>query len=94
MTAKRYAAQIVFTQADEHRWVGKLLNPNAIDTHYGTKAGRIRCVIEEGDTGRCDMMVQGGHVGGRRYSTHDNLTEAQEAAIRWAGRRFKIVVEK
>lgn len=86
---KRHAAQIVFVQTREHKWVGRLLNADAIDVHYGKPSG-MHCYIVEHDDGRCDLMTQGSQVGSRRYSVHDNVTAAQEAAIRWCGRRFKV----
>ena len=86
----RHAAQIVFVQVTDHKWTGHLLNSNAVDIHYG-KPSTMRCVItEEVDGGHAYLMTQGSQVGGRRYSIHDNVTAAQEAAIRWCGRRFKV----
>ena len=91
---KKYAAQIVFLQSRkrENVWNGRLLNQNAIDVHYGVPSSML-CRIEELASGECYLMTQGSQVGSRRYSTHGSLTAAQEAAIRWAGRRFKVVVE-
>jgi hypothetical protein len=46
--------------------------------------------IEERRDGWCHVTMQGGHKSGRRYALHPNITEAQEAGIRWAARRFRI----
>lgn len=41
---------------------------------------------------RFHLTTQGGHVGSRRHRTFASLTEAQEAAIKWAARRFYVEV--
>jgi|KBSSwiStaDraftv2_1062776.scaffolds.fasta_scaffold369123_3 hypothetical protein len=96
----RYAAQIVFLQVSERKWRGNLLNrEQAIDTAY---AGRgqdgsnpvMRCIItQDADGDWCELMTQGEAVGSRRYSRHPSVSAAQNAAIKWCGRRFKIEVQ-
>lgn len=43
-------------------------------------------------THRYHLVTQGAHVGSRRYRTFRTLAEAQEAAIKWAARRFYVEV--
>ena len=92
-----YPAQIVFLQGeriDQARWTGRLLRPSAcIDVETGkpvTCTPRFDITVEA-STGHAQVTMQGGKdKGGRRYASHPNLTAAQEAGIRWAGRRFRI----
>ena len=96
-----YPAQIVFVESDRgHRWVGRLLRPDlALDTQTGRPvalgASRpLYLVVEDPQTGRCVVTMQGGARGGRRYRTYQSVTEAQIAGIRWAGRRFRVSAER
>ncbi len=95
MTTKTsYPAQIVFLEDNRGgKWKGRLLNPkSAIDTQTGGPVqGRPFFNIEEAGSG-FDVVMQGGSRHGRRYAWHKTLTTAQEAGIRWAGRRFRIPV--
>lgn len=50
-------------------------------------------IVENPETGRCVVTMQGGHRSGRRYASYASVTEAQKAGIRWAGRRFRVPVE-
>ena len=96
-TTRTYPAQIVFFEVENvlgpRRWRGRLLRPSScIDIETGRP---VRCVpifnIEEDpQTGRCAVTIQGGDRGGRRYTSHPNVTLAQKAGIRWAGRRFRV----
>jgi hypothetical protein len=89
---KLYPAQIVYqTNERGDRWVGRLLNPKAIDTQTGARAeSEARFVIEERPDGRCTTQSTGGIRGGERYNNYASLREAQIAGIRWAARRFKV----
>ncbi len=92
---KTIGAQIVFVESDAgHRWTGRLLNARAcIDSAHGKPVtGRPRFDIVEGANGSFVVTMQGGHRGGRRYTSYPSLTEAQVAGIRWAARRFRIEV--
>jgi hypothetical protein len=99
---KTYPAQIVFLQVENadlggsRRWRGRLLRPSgAIDTETGRPVTWTPIFdLEEGRDGKVHVTMQGGpDKGGRRYASHPNVTEAQKAGIRWAGRRFRIPVE-
>lgn len=91
-----HPAQIVFVEDDRGgRWRGRLLNRVAcIDTQHHDRSvgGTSRFDIEEGRDGRFYATMQGRDKGGRRYRRYDTLDAAQKAAIRWAGRRFRIPV--
>jgi len=92
-----YPAQIVFIEADRGGyWSGRLLNQRAcVDTqkHNRPAAGECFYNIKEGHDGRFYATFQGRDRHGRRYRTFDTLNEAQKHAIRWAGQRFRILVE-
>ena len=92
-----HPAQIVFTEGERiegsRRWQGRLLCPSAsIDTETGKPVTWTPIFdIEERRDGLCHVTIQGGpDKGGRRYATHPNITAAQKAGTRWAGRRFRI----
>lgn len=91
-----YPAQIVFFEVENvlgpRRWRGRLLRPSAaLDTQTGKLVtGTPFFNIEERADGKCHVVMQGGHKGGRRYALHPNVTAAQKAGIRWASRRFRI----
>lgn len=116
LTTRRAGAQITFRQDDrllnrdgsprDGRWVGTLLNPDAIDVWSGQRVGQpstiaraYLCTI----TGpsiltpdapqRYTLTTQGSHTSSRRHRTFHSLTEAQEAAIKWAARRFFVEYE-
>lgn len=98
MTARAdYPAQIAFVESDRgHRWVGRLLRPDlAVDLQTGRPVAQaasrpLARVEEDPETGRCVLTLQGGAAGGRRYRSFPSVAEAQVAAVRWAGRRFRI----
>jgi len=87
-----------------HTWVAHLNSSNvAIDQessrHGSTLCGvdpRFQCRITsrqhsflpEADGHHFQLVVQGAGPGGRRYSHFSTLTAAQEAAIKWAARRY------
>lgn len=92
-----HPAQIVFTEVEDvlgpRRWRGRLLRRSAcIDTATGkpVRTTPIFDIVEEVGTGHCTVTMQGGDRGGRRYASHRDVTTAQKAGIRWAGRRFRI----
>ncbi len=91
-----YPAQIVFFEVENvigpRRWRGRLLRPSAaIDIQTGKLVtGTPIFNIEERSDGKCHVTMQGGHKSGRRYALLSNVTAAQKAGIRWAGRRFRI----
>ncbi len=93
-----YPAQIVFLVSERLdqplRWKGRLLRGSAAVDRVTGKPVRGTPIfnIEERQNGSCHVVMQGGHRGGRRYATYANVTEAQKAGIRWAGRRFRIPV--
>ena len=96
MDSKTYPAQIVFTESDRgHRWVGRLVNRSAIDSQTGKVASpdAMFLICENEETGRCVVTMRGGHRSGTRYANYASVSEAQAAGIRWAGRRFRVVVE-
>lgn len=98
MSVKSYPAEIVFVESDRgHRWVGRLLNKAAaVDTQRSNRSvhGSPLFLVEENvETGRCTVTMQGSYKAGRRYASYKNVTEAQKAGVRWAGRRFRILVE-
>lgn len=93
---KRYPAQIVFLQNPPgYSWTGRLLNPEAIDVH-GYVPAVCHCRITQrnlkDESDGFDLMTQGAPKGSRRWSRHRTLTDAQNAAIAWAGRRFKVEI--
>jgi len=89
-----YPAQIVFVESDRgHRWVGRLLRPDlALDTQTGRPVAQGASlpffrVVENPQTGRCVVTMQGGHRSGRRYRSFPGgqafeITEAGRAAAR------------
>lgn len=98
-----YPAQIVFTESDRGGfWIGRLLNPSgAVDTRGDRNPQDWRPLrgaqpfytIKEGNDGRFHATFQGASFHGRRYRQFNTLIEAQRHAIRWAGQRFRILVE-
>jgi hypothetical protein len=94
-----YPAQITFVEAPcGGFWSGRLLTrKDVVDTqNYNRPLERSqtpRWNIEEVGPERYDVTLQGKGRGGRRYRTFASLTAAQEAGIKWAGRRFKIVMK-
>jgi hypothetical protein len=105
VTATSYPAQIVFTEVDRvlgpRTWTGRLLRRSACVDVAGYK-GRVRAVtwtphfdiVEDPGTGRCTVTLNGGPTRhSRRYANYHDVTAAQEAGIRWAGRRFRIPAE-
>jgi len=102
-----YPAQIVFTEVDRvdapRRWTGRLLRPSAcVDVAWKGGAARPRAVtwtpifdiVEDARTGRCTVTMNGGNTpSSRRYATYRDVTAAQKAGVRWAGRRFRVPVE-
>jgi hypothetical protein len=97
---KTYPAQIIFTETERvdgpKRWKGRLMRPSAcIDIETGRAVTWTPIFdIEERANGTCHVTMQGGSdKGGRRYATHPNVTAAQEAGVRWAGRRFRVSEE-
>ena len=99
MTKTSYPAQIVFTEVDNvlgpRRWTGRLLRRSAcVD---GARHNReVTCtprfdITEDPETGRCTATLNGGNTpSSLRYAHYRDVTEAQKAGIRWAGRRFRI----
>lgn len=92
-------AQIVFTESDKgHFWRGRLLRrTKAVDVAWGKDRARPVTwqpyfdITENPDTGRCTAKMNGGPgLGGIRYATFPNVTEAQKAGVRWAARRFRV----
>lgn len=90
-----YPCQITFVEDDRGgKWYGRLMNrQQAIDVETGGLVrGKPFYNITQAAEDRFVVVMQGGSRHGRRYATHNSLTEAQEAGIRWAGRRFRIPV--
>jgi hypothetical protein len=89
-----YPAQIVFIEDDRGgAWYGRLFNlPACLDTgnHGRPVTGTPRFDIIEREDGRYQATMQGGPKGSRRHRTYPTLNAAQKAAIRWAGRRFRV----
>lgn len=96
-----YPAQIVFTESERveepRSWRGRLLRPSAcIDVETGHRVLWIPVfdIVENAQTGRCTITVQGGpDKVGRRYLSAASVLGAQRKGIRWAGRRFRIPVD-
>jgi hypothetical protein len=102
-----HPAQIVFTEVDRitepRSWTGRLLRRTAcVDVAWKGGTERPRAVtwtpyfdiVEDPATGRCTVAMNGGPTPhSTRYAIYRSVTEAQEAGIRWAGRRFRIFVE-
>ena len=96
-----HPAQVVFHQsASANVWRGELLNPDrAIDMQdhgrpiRSTPRYTIMEVTAE-NTGRTrySVQMQGNAAAGRRYRTFDSLDAAQAHGIKWAARRFRVVV--
>ena len=60
-----------------------------VDPRFECKiTSRQHSLLPEADGHTFQLVVQGAGPGGRRYSTFRTLTAAQEAAIKWAARRF------
>lgn len=95
-TCDTHPAQIVFTESDRgHSWTGRLLRRSAcIDTErHGQPVTWTPYfdITEDTDTGRCAVVMNGGSTPhSRRYANYPNVTAAQNAGIRWAGRRFRV----
>ncbi len=107
MTATSYPAQIVFTEVDRvlgpRKWTGRLLRRSAcVDVAWSGGAARPRAVtwtpyfdiVEDLGTGRCTVTMNGGNTpSSLRYASYPDVTAAQKAGIRWAGRRFRVPME-
>ena len=105
MIATSYPAQIVFTEVANvlgpRKWNGRLLRPSAcLDVAWGEDRARkvTWCprfdIIEDPNSGRCTVTMNGGSMpSSQRYASYPDVTTAQKAGIRWAGRRFRIPVE-
>jgi len=60
-----------------------------VDPRFECKiTSRQDTLVPEIDGHRFQLVVQGAGPGGRRYRQFRTLTAAQEAAIKWAARRF------
>lgn len=100
-----YPAQIVFTEVDSvlgpRRWRGRLLRRSACVDASNFRASWRRVtwtpyfdITEDPDGGWCTVKMNGGPTGSSvRYARHPSVTEAQQAGIRWAGRRFRVFAE-
>jgi hypothetical protein len=102
-----YPAQIVFTEVERvtgpRRWTGRLLRRSAcVDVAWRGGATRPRAVTwtpyfdisEDPQSGRCAVTLNGGSTPhSLRHASYPDVATAQEAGIRWAGRRFRIPVQ-
>lgn len=103
MTASSYPAQIVFTEVDgvlgPRRWQGRLLRRSACIDVGRSKPRQITWtpyfdIAEDPDGDWCTVKMNGGPTRSSiRYACYWDVTAAQEAGIRWAGRRFRIPAE-
>lgn len=95
---KTIPADIVFKEDSRGgSWKGRLLNPdNTIDLEQGGKRVSERSLplpfwnIIENEDGSADSTFQGGNKNSRRHVWHKTVSEAQRAAVAWAGRRFRV----
>lgn len=99
MTATSYPAQIVYTEVDRvlgpRKWTGRLLRRSACVDVARYNREVTWCphfdIVEDPQTGRCTVTMNGGPTPhSKRYANYRDVTTAQKAGIRWAGRRFRI----
>jgi len=90
---KRRGAELVFVESSRGgHWHGRLLaRDSAMDRQTGKPARMQAAAIHERRDGTFDIVMQGGHRSGRRYSWAPTLDAAQRALIAWARRRFYVV---
>ena len=102
MTSESYPAQIVFTAVDSvlgpRKWTGRLLRRSACVDGAQYNRQVTWCprfdITENPETGRCGVVMNGGPTPhSLRYANYPDVTAAQKAGIRWAGRRFRIPTE-
>lgn len=96
---KTIPAQIAFSESETFKgegvMIGRLLDPHACwDSESGQPVTWTPWVrLEPYSDGRVRVAFQGRNKGGRRYKMTANMAEAQDAARKWAGRRFRIAAD-
>ena len=102
-----YPAHLIFIEVEgvsgPRKWTGRLFRRSAcIDVAWKGGTAHPRAVtwipyfniVEDPETGKCTATMNGGPtLSSLRYASYQNVTLAQEAGIRWAGRRFRIPTE-
>jgi len=81
------SSDVAIDQEEERSgWPGYL---HGVDPRFECKiTSRQHSLLPETDGHTFQLVVQGAGPGGRRYRLFRTLTAAQEAAIKWAARRF------
>jgi hypothetical protein len=100
-----YPAQIVFLEVEDvagpRKWVGRLLRRGACVDDVAWKGGAARPrvvtwtprfdIVEDPTTRQCTVTMNGGSSpSSLHYARYADVTAAQKAGVRWAGRRFRI----